>query len=26
VRPDHLTIRSNGHVDSNEPALEYATR
>jgi hypothetical protein len=25
VRPDHLTIRSNGHVDSNEPALEYGT-
>jgi serine/threonine protein kinase len=24
VRPDHLTIRSNGHVDSNEPALEYS--
>jgi serine/threonine protein kinase len=23
VRPDHLTILSNGHVDSNEPALEY---
>ena len=26
VRPDHLTIRSNGHVDSNEPALEYGSR
>jgi serine/threonine-protein kinase len=25
VRPDHLTIRSNGHVDSDEPALEYGT-
>jgi serine/threonine protein kinase len=25
VRPDHLTIRSNGHVDSNEPALEYSS-
>jgi serine/threonine protein kinase, bacterial len=25
VRPDHLTIRSNGHVDSNEPALEYGS-
>jgi serine/threonine protein kinase len=25
VRPDHLTIRSNGHVDSNEPALEYTS-
>jgi serine/threonine-protein kinase len=24
VRPDHLTIRSNGHVDSNESALEYS--
>jgi Protein kinase domain len=24
VRPDHLIIRSNGHVDSNEPALEYS--
>jgi serine/threonine protein kinase len=24
IRPDHLTIRSNGHVDSAEPALEYA--
>jgi serine/threonine protein kinase, bacterial len=24
VRPDHLTIDSNGHVDSYEPALEYA--
>ena len=24
VRPDHLTIRSNGHVDSDEPALEYS--
>jgi hypothetical protein len=24
VRPDHLTILSNGHVDSLEPALEYA--
>jgi serine/threonine protein kinase len=23
IRPDHLTIRSNGHVDSDEPALEY---
>ncbi len=23
VRPDHLTIYSNGHVDSAEPALEY---
>ena len=23
VRPDHLTICSNGHVDSDEPALEY---
>jgi serine/threonine-protein kinase len=23
IRPDHLTIYSNGHVDSNEPALEY---
>jgi serine/threonine protein kinase, bacterial len=25
VRPDHLTILSNGHVDSNEPALEYGS-
>ena len=25
VRPDHLTIRSNGHVDSAEPALEYSS-
>jgi serine/threonine-protein kinase len=25
VRPDHLTIRSNGHVDSDEPALEYGS-
>jgi serine/threonine-protein kinase len=25
VRPDHLTILSNGHVDSDEPALEYAS-
>jgi serine/threonine-protein kinase len=25
VRPDHLTIRSNGHVDSDEPALEYSS-
>ena len=25
VRPDHLTIYSNGHVDSAEPALEYAS-
>ena len=24
VRPDHLTIYSNGRVDSEEPALEYA--
>jgi serine/threonine-protein kinase len=24
VRPDHLTIYSNGKVDSNEPALQYA--
>jgi serine/threonine-protein kinase len=24
VRPDHLTISSNGHVDSYEPALQYA--
>jgi serine/threonine-protein kinase len=23
VRPDELTISSNGHVDSSEPALEY---
>jgi serine/threonine-protein kinase len=23
VRPDELTILSNGHVDSSEPALEY---
>ena len=23
VRPDELTILSNGHVDSAEPALEY---
>jgi serine/threonine-protein kinase len=23
VRPDELTISSNGHVDSAEPALEY---
>jgi serine/threonine-protein kinase len=23
VRPDELTISSNGHVDSTEPALEY---
>ena len=23
VRPDQLTISSNGHVDSSEPALEY---
>ena len=26
VRPDMLTILSNGHVDSAEPALEYASR
>jgi serine/threonine-protein kinase len=25
VRPDHLTILSNGRVDSDEPALEYAS-
>ena len=25
VRPDHLTIYSNGRVDSAEPALEYAS-
>ncbi len=25
VRPDHLTILSNGHVDSDEPALEYSS-
>jgi serine/threonine-protein kinase len=25
VRPDHLTIYSNGRVDSNEPALEYSS-
>jgi serine/threonine-protein kinase len=25
VRPDELTILSNGHVDSAEPALEYGT-
>ena len=25
VRPDHLTIFSNGRVDSDEPALEYAS-
>ena len=25
VRPDHLTIFSNGRVDSSEPALQYAT-
>lgn len=25
IRPDHLIIRSNGHVDSNEPALEYSS-
>ncbi|MEN3316903.1 MAG: hypothetical protein V7643_304 [Mycobacterium sp.] len=25
VRPDHLTIYSNGHVDSAEPALEYGS-
>jgi serine/threonine protein kinase, bacterial len=25
IRPDHLTIRSNGHVDSAEPALEYSS-
>jgi serine/threonine-protein kinase len=24
IRADHLTIYSNGHVDSYEPALEYA--
>jgi serine/threonine protein kinase len=24
IRPDHLTIYSNGRVDSNEPALEYS--
>ena len=24
VRPDELTILSNGHVDSAEPALEYS--
>jgi hypothetical protein len=24
VRPDHLTIFSNGRVDSSEPALQYA--
>jgi serine/threonine-protein kinase len=26
VRPDGLTILSNGHVDSAEPALEYGSR
>jgi serine/threonine protein kinase len=26
VRPDHLTIFSNGRVDSDEPALEYASQ
>ena len=26
VRPDRLTILSNGHVDSVEPALQYASR
>jgi len=25
VRPDQLTILSNGHVDSAEPALEYGS-
>jgi serine/threonine-protein kinase len=25
VRPDHLNILSNGHVDSAEPALEYSS-
>jgi serine/threonine-protein kinase len=25
VRPDHLTISSNGRVDSDEPALEYSS-
>lgn len=25
VRPDRLTIISNGHVDSSEPALQYAS-
>jgi serine/threonine-protein kinase len=25
VRPDELTILSNGHVDSAEPALEYGS-
>ncbi len=25
IRPDHLTIFSNGRVDSEEPALEYAS-
>jgi serine/threonine protein kinase, bacterial len=25
VRPDRLTIISNGHVDSSEPALPFAT-
>ncbi len=25
VRPDRLTIVSNGHVDSSEPALPFAT-
>jgi hypothetical protein len=25
VRPDHLTIFTNGRVDSLEPALQYAT-
>jgi serine/threonine-protein kinase len=26
VRPDKLTILSNGHVDSAERALEYGSR
>ena len=26
IQPDMLTIISNGHVDSAEPALEYASR
>ena len=25
VRPDRLTIISNGHVDSSEPVLQYAS-
>lgn len=25
VRPDRLTIISNGHVDSSEPALQYSS-